>query len=319
MNTTFIINGGAGRILTSAAALEKYHRLNPEDDFTVLIAGWDSMFWSHPILQHRTYNINQKGTFEQFIKGNQVVVPDPYINHRFFNQEINIVEAFDEVINHTTDHSDLNYLTLHLSDYENLKIKEYIDQLKQIKKKKKVIVFQPFGSTVEIIQGKPIDKSNRSFELHTYLKIVQELSTEAVILFASAPEFRHIKDDISISFDDMTPYHRALIGVINHADYYIGCCSVGQHVARALGKPGLIAMGGTHEKNFSYPDHFTIYRKPNTTVKYVPWRLSDIDCEFADRENNGLMSFTVEETDHIIKLIKTNMNLSNQPSFGSYS
>ena len=36
-NTTFVISGGAGRVVTAIPALEKYHRLNPDDDFKVLI------------------------------------------------------------------------------------------------------------------------------------------------------------------------------------------------------------------------------------------------------------------------------------------
>ena len=40
MNTTFLLSGGAGRIIAAIPALEKYHRLNPDDDFRVVIYGW---------------------------------------------------------------------------------------------------------------------------------------------------------------------------------------------------------------------------------------------------------------------------------------
>jgi len=32
MNTTFLLNGGAGRIITAIPALEKNQKLNPADD-----------------------------------------------------------------------------------------------------------------------------------------------------------------------------------------------------------------------------------------------------------------------------------------------
>ena len=48
MNTTFIINGGAGRVVASIPVLEKFARLNPDDDFRILISGWENLFWSHP-------------------------------------------------------------------------------------------------------------------------------------------------------------------------------------------------------------------------------------------------------------------------------
>ena len=50
-NTTFVISGGAGRVVTAIPALEKYHRQNPDDDFKVLVHGWIDLFWSHPLLQ----------------------------------------------------------------------------------------------------------------------------------------------------------------------------------------------------------------------------------------------------------------------------
>ena len=67
-NTTFVFSGGAGRTIAAIPALEKYARLNPDDDFKVLIHGWCDLYWSHPILQDRTFDVNQKGSFELFVK-----------------------------------------------------------------------------------------------------------------------------------------------------------------------------------------------------------------------------------------------------------
>jgi hypothetical protein len=310
LNTTFIINGGAGRVINSIPALEKYHKLNPNDDFVVLVQGWESLFWSHPILQSRTFSANQKGNFDRYIKNSRVVCPEPYHNTDFFNQRINLVQAFDQEINQTKEHSNLNYKCLHLSEYEIIKSSDYIENLKSQKKKRKVVVFQPFGSGAEIVNKQVIDKSNRSFQLKDYYKIVQSLSKDCVIIYASDPIFRQANDSISVTFDDMQPYHRMLMCMIYHCDYFVGCCSVGQHVARAFVKPGLVCMGGTDERNFSYPDHFTIYRKNDTPPVYVPWRVSEVDCEFADRANDGLMKFDDKELNNIIKIIKKNIGSS---------
>lgn len=304
LKTTFIINGGAGRVINAIPALEKYHRLNPHNDFKVIVQGWEQVFWSHPTLQKRVFGAHQKGNFEDIIKNSRAVSPEPYQNYRFYNQQINLVEAFDEEINKTTDHADLNYNCLHLSTFEIAKSKELIEKYKADKKKRKVVVFQPFGSATEIIGGKPIDRSNRSFELKDYYKIVQSLSSDSVVLYASPPQFRHAQDTFSISFDEIQPYHRTLMGLIYHCDYFIGCCSVGQHIARSFNKPGLVAMGSTNEVNFSYPDLFKIFRKKDTIPTYTPWRLSEVDCEFADRENDGLMSFTDDSVNEIIKHVK---------------
>jgi hypothetical protein len=316
LNTTFIITGGAGRVINSIPALEKYERLNPNDDFKVIVHGWESVFWSHPTLQKRVFGAHQKGNFDNIIRNSKTVSPEPYQNYRFYNQQVNLIEAFDEEINHTQDHSDLNYNCLHLSEYEIAKSKELVEKYKTDKKKRKVIVFQPFGSTVEIVDKKPIDRSNRSFELKDYFKIVQSVSNDVVILYASLPQFRHPSDTFSISFDEIQPYHRTLMSLIYHCDYFVGCCSVGQHVARAFDKPGLIIMGATNETNFSYPNHFDIYRKKDREPKYTPWRLSEVDCEFSDRENEGLMKFDDKEINKMIQIIKKNIGSSTIEKIG---
>lgn len=312
MNTTFIINGGAGRVINSMPALEKYQRLNPDDDFIVLVDTWESFFWCHPTLQSRTFPLNQKGNFERYMKDHRVICPEPYHNNDFINQKINLTEAFDQEINQSKDHSDLNYSCLHLSSYEISKSFEFIEDLKNQKKKRKVVVFQPFGSSTSIVGNKVIDSSNRSFESKDYLKIVQSISTDCVVLYASMPEFLSPQDRLSVTFDHLQPYHRTLMCMVYHCDYFVGCCSVGQHVARAFKRPGLICMGGTSEKNFSYPDHFSIYRKPDKMLTYVPWRLSIVDCEFADRSNDGLMKFDEKELDEIITLIREKIGSSTK-------
>ena len=37
---------------------------------------------------------------------------------------------------------------------------------------------------------------------------------------------------------------------------------------------------------------------------YTPWRLSDADCEFSNRANEGVMDFTDEEIKEICEFIK---------------
>jgi hypothetical protein len=307
-NTTFIITGGAGRVVCAIPALEKYARINPNDDFNIIIHGWESLFWSHPILQNRTIGVHQKNTFDTLIKQTQVRIPEPYQVYGFYNQELHITESFDQEINNTTDHSDLNYNCLHLSDIEQEGAKELIEKYKSEKKKKRAVVFQPYGSGVDVVNGKPMDRSNRSlFQEHT-LKLIQEMSKTAVVINASHPSHRSRSDILSVQFDDPNSnYFRRLMGLIYHCDYYVGVCSVGQHIARAFNKPGLILMGATHESNYSYPDHFDIYRKSNRTPVYSPWRLSEVDIEFADRSNDGIMNFTDAEMKDIVSVIQKNL------------
>lgn len=313
MNTTFLINGGAGRVITSIPALEKYEKLNPHDDFKILVSGWEQLFWSHPTLQHRTFSAFQKGLFTQFVKNSNVVTPEPYHLNSFFNQKTNLVEAFDEIINKTNNHTDLNYSCLHLSTFELQKAKELITSLKQQTNKKKLIVFQPFGSGVAFVNHQPIDRSNRSLTLDSYMYIAEHISKHAEIIYASEPQFKHPNDTFTTPIDEQQNYLRIVMAIISQCDLFVGVCSVGQHMARMFNKPSIILMGATNEHNFSYPNNHIIYRKLNKAPIFMPWRLCDHDCEFADRENNNIMDFSKNELNEIVSLIEKNIDGGDIP------
>ncbi len=305
MNTTFIINGGAGRVITSLPALEKYSKLNPEDDFKVLVYGWESLFWSHPLFQNRTFSINQKGTFDQFIKNNRTVCPEPYYVYGYYNQTLSMAEAFDEVINQTDNHIDLSPPKLFVSIQETNAIKKIIREKNKTENKSKMIVIQPYGSGMAISNDRPFDPSHRSLDVDTYLKLIKSIESknkDVMIFYFGEKHFKHPGDDISVNIDDVNPDLRFYLSLISQCDYFIGCDSVGQHMARALDKPGMIIMGSTSEKNVSYPDHFDIFRNGKQPL-YSPIRLSGIDCEFADRMNDGIMEFSEEQIDSMSNII----------------
>jgi ADP-heptose:LPS heptosyltransferase len=309
MNTTFIISGGAGRVITAIPALEKYHRLNPDDDFKVIVYGWDSLYWSHPILQHRTFEANQKGLFELIIKNSVAKVPEPYYNYRFYNQKISLIEAFDEEINATLNNQDLSIPNLYLSSVEESWIQSFIKQQKEKYKKERVIVFQPFGSGMQIVGDHAIDPSNRSLTVDAYYEIVKNLSNDAIIFYVGQRDFRHTNDNISIAFDELNPYLRSMMALIKYCDYFIGIDSVGQHMARAFNKPGTVLMGGTSEVNYSYENHFNIIRKKNIQPCYSPWRLLETESNFSNRKNDGIMNFSYSETTEIIKNIQHHIDI----------
>jgi hypothetical protein len=67
-------------------------------------------------------------------------------------------------------------------------------------------------------------------------------------------------------------------------------------------------MGGTCDENYAYPNHSTVIRKEDRTPVYSPWRLSDIDIEFSDRANDGIMEFTDDEFSDILNLVNNHLN-----------
>lgn len=307
VNKTFVINGGAGRVITAIPALEKYARLNPDDDFRVLIYGWEQLYWGHPLLQSRTYGMGQKGVFDEFIKNNELLVPEPYDRRSYYTQQKSLAEAFDEEINKTNDHEDLGKPNLYTQTSEERAVQTILEKVKQEKRKDKIVVFQPYGSGIGMQHNRPYDGSQRSLDVDDYLKIAKKLSEHAVVVYFGPKEYIHPGDDFSFKPYDLNPDLRFWMNCIQQCDYFVGCDSVGQHMARAFDKPGTIVMGSTFEKNVTYPDYFHIYRNGKKPT-YSPIRIAGIDCEFADRANDKIMEFTPEQlkeiTDYIVEKVK---------------
>jgi hypothetical protein len=308
VNTTFVINGGAGRVLTAIPALEKFARLNPDNDFKVLVYGWENLYWNHPVLQKRTFGAVGKGTFDLFIKNNELIVPEPYLQHAYYNQHLSLAEAFDVDINKTNDHTDINKPNLYISTYEQINIRRIIAELKEQHKKNKLVIVQPYGSTMTMNNGRPFDTSHRSIDVDDYIRLISKIDKNALVVYFGNPEFRHPADDITPNLNHFNPDLRMFMSFISECDYFVGCDSVGQHMARAFNKPGSIIMGSTFEKNVSYPDHFRILRKKGFAPTYSPLRLPGVDGDFADRSNDGIMSFSETEINEFANIINLDLN-----------
>lgn len=305
MNSTFMLSGGAGRVITAIPALEKYHRLNPDDDFKVIIHGWENLYWNHPVLQDRTFSVGQKGLFNLVIKNSILKHPEPYHRHSYYNQQSSLIEAFDEEINNTLDHSDLDKPNLYLHTNELNSARQLIAQASEEKKKKKFVVFQPYGSGISLTNGRPYDSSGRSLDVDDALKLGQLLAQDAIVLYFGPNEFVHPADDFMLNTRGIPNADlRFYMAMISMCDYFVGVDSVGQHMARAFNKPGLIIMGSTFEKNVTYPDYFKIFRN-GIKPTYNPIRIGGSDCEFADRSNDGIMTFTDNQINEMYSMSRT--------------
>lgn len=305
MNTTFMISGGAGRVITAIPALEKYHRLNPQDDFRVLIYGWENLYWSHPLLQSRTYSAGQKGVFDLVIKHSRLVHPEPYHRYTYYNQITSLSEAFDEEINNTDDHSDLEKPNLYCHTNEIATAVKMIQEAKQQKNKQKFCVFQPYGSGIQMVNNRPMDSSGRSLDVDDALTLGHLLSQDYVVLYFGPNEYIHPGDNFMLNSKNIPNVDlRFYMAMIAQCDLFVGVDSVGQHMARAFNKPGLVIMGSTFEKNVSYPNYFKIYRN-GIKPTYNPIRIGGLDCEFADRANDGIMTFTKQQIEEMYRIART--------------
>ena len=320
MKTIINIDGGLGRCITAIPALLKFGKNNPDDDWYVMIPGWDFMYWGIEELQQRTFNPETKGMFENYYwDADRVIAPEPYKLPAFYRNEISLAEAFDELINGTTDHSDLPDMTLELTIDEILNAKSYINQAihgmngggcgttgceppKPVENHKKVIVFQPFGSTSQHSELGIYDKSMRSINHNFANKIAEALSKDYIVINMNGREnFSAFSGVINFAQD---PDLRTWAAIIQEADYFIGCDSCGQHMANAVGTPASVVVAGTHEVNISYPEKFHIIKND---AKYYPnpMRVSMMNSTLSDKLNQKRGMFTDDEMKgHIKEIIR---------------
>lgn len=296
MKLAFYIDGGAGRVIAAIPALLKFHRLNPNAEWSVLVAGWDYLFWGIPELQDRTYGVDTKGLFDNVIKGvDRFITPEPYRVPAYFRQEISLAEAFDREINNTNDHSDLGAPILKFNKAEMMVAKNTISDLKNLQKRQKTIIFQPFGRGAKVEREEIVDEESRSLDPKSYLALVRKFSQRYNMIFFGEPAFQMKADTFASNYTCDLRQWGALIA---EADYFIGVDSVGQHMARALGKPGTVLIGSTFPINTTYPGYFNIIEKTGAK-KYSPIRITGLDSMLANRINEDTMKYSEKEINDI--------------------
>jgi hypothetical protein len=287
------IDGGIGRIITALPALLKYHQNHLNEEWYVSIMGWDYVSLGIPELQERTFNPDTKGTWENyFMKADEVISPEPYRLPNFYKGKISLAEAFDEIINETEDHDDLNYETLNLSHAEIRKGQEIIYRAYEEQGKEQTIVINPYGSTAEICPMRVYDDSLRSLPENMFNQLCELLAEDYNVIYMG---YSHLlsQENKFVYVPQPDLHIREWMGVISQVDYLIGCDSVGQHIARATGTKGCVIMGGTDSVNMSYPDYFRIIHRKHAV--YSPMRLSGLQSNLAERLNKECIEYTEDE------------------------
>lgn len=294
MSTIIIIDGGLGRAITSLPALIYYAQHHKDEEFYVMIHGWDFVTWGIPELQDRTFNPESKGIFNNyFLNANKIIAPEPYRVPEYYRNEISLVQAFHKEINNSEDYEKLPQDYFKLSLFEELKGQEIIHYAQEFHKKQKTIVIQPYGSTANKCPKGVFDNSYRSIPEHVYVKLVQKLSLDYNIIYMGAVEFQ---DYLSYK-PQPDPSLREWAAIIKEADYFIGCDSCGQHMAKAVGKNASVFIAGTHKTNVSY-DNFHIIER-DVPYYSAPMRICGYDSMLATRLNEERIMFTDDEVNKI--------------------
>ena len=307
----YFINGGAGRVICSIPAFEKL--AETEEDFIIVCEGGMDFYKGHPLLHDRAYDNWHKGLFDQHIKHRDCITPEPYRVWEYFNQKCSLAQAFDIAINNKGVR-DLPPPKISLNKYEVVQGYNVVQEVKFKTGFDKAVVIQPFGRGVQNQGDFVVDPSSRSLHLNSVLEIINDLKKEyAVILMSEFP--------IALEENDSGKYPVAMpqipdlriwAGIIDVADHFIGCDSVGQHIARALGKTATIVAGSTFPINISYPDckDFDIIDLGDGKRKYSPIRNSMED--HIERANDEIMEMTKDQLQQIIQSARKRLGKSTR-------
>jgi len=294
MKKAFVLNGGAGRILCALPALE-HHIKNIDPTAPIIAEGWQELYLASPEIASNVYSPEHKNIFE-IIKDREIISPEPYRLNAYFNQKCNLIQAFDMLINYDTPPEEIpesKEYAFTVGKADQIKGFNLINDIRKQTGRDRVIVFQPFGRGTRMEGELVLDESGRSFELADIITIVKALSREYAVILMS--EFMPpVKEPIPA----IVPQNLSLLqwmGVIQNADYFLGCDSVGQHMANALGKPATVVIGSTFPENISYPSNkdFIIIDNGKGKRKYSPIR---VGWDMAIERNNETLMYLEQQT-----------------------
>jgi len=318
LSKAFFINGGAGRVVCSIPALENYAADHRDDDFIIVSESWEELYKGSIPLRDRVYSPLHKDLFKDHLKDKEVITPEPYRLNAYFNQKVNLVQAFDIIINeldHIPEGMDNKVPHLELSKTEQITGHNIVNEVKQVTGCDKVVVFQPFGQSVQV-EGKFIfDTSGRSFEITNVVEIIQKLKENnyGIIVMSQIdiPSWQEMGIAMPRNMNLM-----GWAGVINAADYFLGCDSVGQHLSVATQSKATVVLGATYPENVSYKDvqYHTIIDLGNGDYgrkrNYSPIRLTMDEC--VDRNNEDCMILDEGQLKEVIDSITKSIGIGKR-------
>lgn len=301
----FFLNGGAGRMLCSIPAFELYEKESGDKDFIIICEGGTDVFKGHPTLDGRTYDVWHKNLFAEKIKTRDIVSPEPYRIWEYYNQQCSIAQAFDIEINKKGIRS-LPKPTLVLSKDELLTGRKLIGDVKKQLKKSKIVVFQPFGRGIQVVDDSLVDPTSRSIEFKdtkALIKKLQEKDYGVILMSEFKIDFTDEKFKDEIAMPENVSM-RQWAAIIKYADHFLGCDSLGQHLAYCVDKPSTVLFGSTYPINVSYPDSklFTVLDMGEETREYSPIRIT-MD-ERVDRKHEAIMTMTPEIQTYVVEAVQ---------------
>ena len=286
LKKAYIIDGGAGRGLCAIPALER--RLKTDKDFIIICGRREEIFIGTDLYE-RSFDPMHNRLFEDYLQDREIITLEPYHLNEYYTQQCSLIEAFDILVNGSKSTTPLK-INIELSDEEIALGSGVAENIKKRHKKSKMIVVQPFGQGIKKENGFYWDNSGRSFKYHNLQSILDKLADDFALFYMGEVPLEYA-NELGVSFPGKLTM-REWFGIINSADGFIGCDSLGQHAASALDIPTVVGVGGTSPINVSYPkaNDFKVFDYGKDKRRYSPIRITH--DEATNRNNERLMEMS---------------------------
>ena len=182
-----------------------------------------------------------------------------------------------------------------------------ISEVKEKTKKNKIVLIQPFGRGAEKkSESEVIDLTGRSIELKNLWAIIKKLSKDYGVMVMSefGLEFKThggINQPVALP---LQTHIRIWASLIKQVEHFIGCDSVGQHIAYSFDKTMTVLIGSTFPINTSFPDNdkVDIIDLGKDSRIYSPIRITQ--DEYSDRLNEGIMEMDENQEQKVVNSVK---------------
>lgn len=267
------INWWLGRVVAMSGAITEVAKKRP----VKVVTSRPLVFWGNPFIKS-VHGLDDRRLFEDVIKWNDYIEIEPYTNPKFFNDWVNWLNIVQEELELDKVAEPIMYLAEH-------------EKLNNLLPAPNPILFQPFGSTMEMNWA---DKSYRSIpvEQAQYLAdgLVKMWFTPYLVV---KPGSQPMLNNCQI-LD--TPDMRFVVTLT--ARYpVVWCDSSLHHCAKAFWKKALVVWAWTDKERYWYKSHVNMREYP--MVAHTPLRLSMNDFNF-DISNQNTNKFTTKFLDNVL-------------------
>ncbi len=266
MNTLVInINWWLWRVVAMSWAITEVAKHRP----VKVITSRPLVFRWNPYIQS-VHWLDDRRLFEDVIRGNDYIEIEPYTKPRFFNDAVNWLEIVKDELWLDKVYEPVLFLAEH-------------EKLSNILQGEKPVLFQPFGSTMDMNGS---DKSYRSIPV----KQAQLLADWLVAMWLTPYEVIKPNSQPILKWCQIldTPDMRFVVTLC--ARYpVIWCDSSLHHCAKAFGKQALVLRAGTDAERYWYESNINMREYP--MVAHTPLRLMMNDFNF-DISNQHTNNFT---------------------------